>query len=130
MDIDLALPSGGAAVMPGKAAMKSLVSVAFAAFLGLGLAWVFTARESLAQRPVATDLSTELIALTTPIDAGRQQLTVIDQRNRVLSIYHLELATGAVTLKSVRNLSWDLQMDEFNGIKPLPREIRGMLQAR
>jgi hypothetical protein len=84
----------------------------------------------LAQRPVATDLSTELIALTTPIDAGRQQLTVIDQRNRVLSIYHLELATGAVTLKSVRNLSWDLQMDEFNGIKPLPREIRGMLQAR
>lgn len=83
-----------------------------------------------AQRQGVYEATAELIALPAQIDNTRQQLTVIDPRTHVLSVYHLDLPTGSVTLKSVRNLSWDMQLDEFNGIKPLPREIRAQMQTR
>ena len=83
-----------------------------------------------AQRQGAIDSSAELITQTTPIDNQKQQLTVIDPRTQVVSIYHVELATGAITLKSVRNIRWDLQIVEFNGISPLPSEIRSRLDSR
>ena len=83
-----------------------------------------------AQRAVPTDSSSELITLQTPIDNVRQELTVIDPKARVISIYHVELPSGSITLKSVRNIYWDMQMVEFNGTSPLPREIRSMLETR
>jgi hypothetical protein len=64
------------------------------------------------------------------VDAGRQQLTIIDPRTRVLGIYHVDTQSGAITLKSVRNISWDLQMVEFNGTNPLPRDVRALLEPR
>ena len=72
----------------------------------------------------------DLITLSTSVGDRHQQLTVIDPRTRVLSVYHVELATGIVSLKSVRNIHWDLQMVEFNGVNPLPREIRALLETR
>ena len=47
-----------------------------------------------------------------------------------MGVYHIDLATGEVSLKSVRNIHWDLQMIEFNGTRPLPREVRSMLEQR
>ena len=60
----------------------------------------------------------------------RQQLTVIDPQVHVVSVYHIELATGEISLKSVRNIHWDLQMSEFDGVNPLPREIRSLLENK
>lgn len=72
----------------------------------------------------------ELIALSTVVEGKYQQLAVIHPKLEVLSIYHVELATGKIALRSVRNIHWDLQMTEFNGEDPLPREIRSLLQPR
>jgi len=47
-----------------------------------------------------------------------------------MSVYHIELATGKIALRSVRNIHWDLQMTEFNSADPLPREIRSLLEPR
>ncbi len=83
-----------------------------------------------AQRGVPGEAGTELITITAASGDKFQQLTVIDPRLRVMSVYHLELATGAITLRSVRNINWDLQLSEFNGVSPLPREIRAMVDPR
>ena len=72
----------------------------------------------------------QLIALTTPVGDKSQLLTVIDQRQRVIGVYHIDLPTGKIALRSVRNITWDLQMTEFNGENPLPREIRMLLEQR
>jgi hypothetical protein len=72
----------------------------------------------------------ELIAFTSDSAEGVQQLIVIDPKTHVLSVYHVPRSTGQVTLKSVRNIHWDLQMDEFNGEAPSPREIRSLLKPR
>ncbi len=70
-----------------------------------------------------------LIALVTNLD-GREQLTLIDTTTRVMGIYHIDRASGRVELKSVRDFRWDLQMMEFNGVSPLPGEIRALLEQR
>lgn len=71
--------------------------------------------------------SGDLIALSFDVGQGRQQLTLVDPRTRMMGVYHLDPATGEIALKSVRNVHWDLQMDEFNGTTPSPGEIRSLL---
>lgn len=72
----------------------------------------------------------ELIALNSDVEDGRQQVVVIDAKSHVMSVYHIEHATGVISLKSVRNIEADLLMDEFNTGSPLPREIRAILDRR
>lgn len=72
----------------------------------------------------------ELIALSHDLGEGRQQVTVIDPKLRVMAVYHVERTSGEIALKSVRNVHWDLQMEEFNGVSPSPRDIRALLEQR
>ena len=65
-----------------------------------------------------------------PLPEGRQQLTIIDTKDRVIAIYHVDPTNGEVALKSVRNIRWDLQMTQFNGTSPLPQEIRSLTEQR
>ena len=69
-----------------------------------------------------------LIALTSSLEDGREQLTVVDPKLRAVAVYHINPANGALTLRSVRNIHWDLQMSQFNGVSPLPQQIRSMLE--
>jgi len=90
---------------------------------------------ALAQRPaeVRPDRSTpsgQLMAFSMPAAEGRQQITVIDPKERAMCVYHIELATGEISLKSVRRIHWDLQIETFNGASPSPRDIRSLLQER
>ncbi len=74
--------------------------------------------------------SDQLIALASDAGQGHQQVTVIDPKIRVMSVYHIDLATGEIALKSVRHIHWDMQMEDFNGVSPTPRDIRSLLQHR
>jgi hypothetical protein len=68
--------------------------------------------------------------LTLPREGGSEQLVVVDPNQRVMAVYQVDGARGELALTSVRNFRWDLQMDEFNGTSPSPREIRAMLDRR
>ena len=100
---------------------------------GLVIGWMATPQAE-AQRPLqAAPRSLDdpsLVAISTDVDERRTQLTIIDPQTRGLVVYHIDKTSGEVSLRSVRNFHWDLQMDEFNGKNPLPREIRSMLQSR
>ena len=73
-------------------------------------------------------LSDGLIAHVSAPDGRPQTVTVIDPRQRVMGVYHVDSSTGEITLKSVRNITWDLQMVEFNSGEPLPQDIRSGLE--
>ena len=111
--------------------MKATLIGAIGGALIVALAGTFL-RESpvYAQRPGAIESSAELITLTAPLDNTHQQLTVIDPRLQVVGVYHMDLPTGTITLKSVRNIRWDLQIVEFNGTSPLPSQVRSSLDSR
>jgi len=102
----------------------SLVVVAISAQVGRSTVY--------AQRPSGSPGLTgdQLIALTSDVDQTHQQVTIIDSKSRVMSVYHIDRKSGEVALKSVRNVNWDLQMEEFNGVSPSPREIRSLLEQR
>ncbi len=70
----------------------------------------------------------ELIAHVTAADGVPQIVTVIDPRQRVMAIYHVDRTTGQITPKSIRNFTWDLQMIEYNSGDPLPQDVRSGLQ--
>jgi hypothetical protein len=112
--------------------MKTTLFGAFGGALIALLVGSFFGHESavFAQHPSAYDATAELIALPTQVDNARQQVTVIDPVKRVICVYHIDLPTGGITLKSVRNISGDLQIDDFNGASPLPREVRAQLESR
>lgn len=86
---------------------------------------------ALAQRVGPTpDGSSGLIALPNVLPDGRQMLTVIDPRTRVIGTYQIEPGKGDIVLKGVRNITWDLQIDEYNGGSPSPSEVRALVEQR
>lgn len=70
----------------------------------------------------------DLITSTAMTADNRQLVTIIDPKTRVLAVYLVDAASGGVSLKSVRNFHWDLQLAEFNGTSPLPREIQSLVE--
>jgi hypothetical protein len=88
------------------------------------------ASEVLAQRvttyPPAIGGS-DLIAVPSTAGDKGQLLTVIDARNHTIGVYGIEPSSGKITLRSVRNISWDLEMMEFNSDTPSPKQIRSQL---
>ncbi len=58
----------------------------------------------------------------------RHTLVVVDPVTRAIAVYHVDAATGEVTFKSMRNITWDLQMNKHNSDKDLaPEEVRDAL---
>jgi hypothetical protein len=70
----------------------------------------------------------DLITLSNQLGEDRTELTVIDPRMRVIGVYHIDHGSGEIGLKSVRNINWDLQMIHFQSGRPLPQEIRSLLE--
>lgn len=70
----------------------------------------------------------DLMAFSSETGSGPAQVTLIDVKSRVMCVYHVDRTTGQIELKSVRNVHWDLLMEEFNGVTPLPSEIRKILE--
>lgn len=61
-------------------------------------------------------------------DGKYQQIAVIDSAKRVLAVYHVRLEDGKTELKSVRNIRWDLELEDFEGTGLLPRDIRALVE--
>jgi hypothetical protein len=115
--------------------------VVLGSMLGLGLmaaAVVAVAEqrgEVYAQRATAPPVpgavaGSELIVVPTSLGERGQMLTVIDPRQRVLCVYHIDLPSGKIALKSVRNIQWDLQVTDLNNEPLRPLEIQSMLEKR
>jgi len=77
-----------------------------------------------------TEARSELIALATVVGEKYQQVTVIDPKQKVMGVYHIDLGSGAIELKCVRQIHWDLQIVDYNGKGLLPREIQSQLELR
>jgi len=122
------------------------LTIGFCLMLGLGGGWL-SQSETQAQTP--TNLRQQAVRQTTQLhqngmvsgQAGSQMaiasdhgvaqhITLIDSETGVITVYHVDNATGRISLKGVRNIRWDSQMEEFNGETPSPREIRSLVERR
>jgi hypothetical protein len=62
------------------------------------------------------------------VDEVTRLLTVVDQEGRRIAIYQINALTGALTLRSTRDISWDLMVSDFNAQEPRPAALQKMLQ--
>ena len=65
----------------------------------------------------------------TPISDDRQMLLVVDPNERTAAVYHVDAATGTMTLKSARSIRWDLLVGEFNAQEPTPSALRKLIES-
>jgi len=101
---------------------------AFAIAAALGGGGLAAQRVGRAPQAATGDPAGPLWTLASPLDDGRQMLLVVDQHNRALAIYHVDPANGTLTLKSTRDISWDLLVEDFNCQEPRPAALKKMLE--
>jgi hypothetical protein len=87
--------------------------------------------EAWAQRAAPHDAGANagLLAFTATVGDNGHQITIIDPHERVMGVYWVD-NEGKLALKSVRNIRWDLQMVDFNGVSPQSREVRSLVEQR
>lgn len=61
---------------------------------------------------------------------GTQQIIVIDGTSRVMGSYAIDPQTGSIALRSVRNIAYDLILEEFNAAPPAPGDVKALLEKR
>lgn len=67
---------------------------------------------------------------TLPLDESKHLLLVVDPILKHVAVYHVDAAAGTITLKSSRDISADLQVDDFNAQEPKPAALRKMLEMK
>jgi hypothetical protein len=72
----------------------------------------------------------DMIALSADVGGKYQQVTLIDPKQRVMSVYHIDYASGAVALKGVRNFHYDQQLNQYNCKDPLPEDLKSLVHPR
>lgn len=105
-----------------------------ALFLGLVVAAVAYAvmpvQEPTVERPPSPfhQIAAEngMIAINLGGDDLQQQVGLVDTEAQRMLVYHVDRVSGAITLKSVRNFTYDLLIDDFNGRDPLPNKVRNL----
>jgi len=114
-----------------------LVMAAFGAMdhRSMGFAQQLASQQRMVQQQIADDgqrivADGQLIAVPGVVGETGQLLTVIDPKRQVMSVYHIDSASGKIGLRSVRNIYWDLQLMDFDIEGLPPREIRAMLERR
>ena len=93
----------------------------------LGVELFRDSSSAMAQQHPGLPVSSGLVVHTATAEDGGQHIMMVDPNTRVMAVYHVDGSNGKVSLRSVRNLQWDLLIEEFNGGTPSPREIRTLL---
>lgn len=88
----------------------------------------FAGGETAAQRPAEAAAGTGLWISTGPLDEARRLLLVVDPQLKNAAVYHVDAAAGTLTLKSTRDISYDLMVGDFNAQAPKPADLEKMLK--
>lgn len=108
----------------------SMLGVIVGVGIALAAVGIRSGRDAVYAQPFADRGEDAIIALAGAHIDGQQLVIVIDPLQRTLGSYHVDIKTGRVALRGVRNVGWDLRMDEFNGTEPTPEQIKALLNTR
>jgi len=101
-----------------------VVLVGFGAFL-----WAAAEPGQVGPRSPQVLPQTQGWIVTSAVGDNRQQIVIADPIQQSLAVYHVDLSTGRIALKSVRHVRFDLLMTEFNTDPPSPRELEALMKS-
>ena len=115
--------------MAGRITARLLCGLMLVGVTAISTHALFSKPTPVLAQPQNNELSRDaLITHTQVLGDGTQQLCVLDPRQRVVAVYHIDAAKGGIALRSVRSIYWDLRINHFNGTTPLPEEIRSLIE--
>jgi hypothetical protein len=74
-------------------------------------------------------VSGDLAVVTLNSPTG-DNLVVVDRQRKVMAVYRVDESGTTIQLRSVRDIRWDLMLEELNPSNPRPAEVRAMLPQR
>lgn len=117
----------------GRLVMKTQVMVSVGLVVGLigfgALLWAATEPGLVGPRAPQVGAQTQGWIVTSSVGDNRQQIVIADPIQQSLAVYHVDLSTGRIALKSVRHVRFDLLMTEFNTDPPSPRELEALMKS-
>lgn len=75
------------------------------------------------------EVSGDLAVVTLHTPTG-DNLVVVDRQRKVIAVYRVDEGGTTIQLRSVRDIRWDLMLEELNPSNPSPAEVRAMLPQR
>lgn len=81
-------------------------------------------------QPATPETPAGLIALTGPIGPDAYGMFLIDPKTRTMCVYRYLANTNKLQLLAARNVSYDLQLDDYNNAAKTPREIREIVEKQ
>jgi hypothetical protein len=78
--------------------------------------------------PTSNDSNERMWVQAFPLTESRHILLIVDPIERHIAVYHVDTVSGALTLKSSRDISADLRLGDFNAQDPKPATLRKMLE--
>lgn len=91
--------------------------------------WASTEPGIVGARPAQVLTQAQSWIVTSAATDNRQQIVIADPAQQSLAVYHVDLLTGRITLKSVRHIRFDLMMTEFNSDPPSPQELEALMKS-
>lgn len=67
------------------------------------------------------------VVMTVPLGDAGQRVIVFDKDRFTLAVYEVDMLGGRIALRSVRQVQWDLALEEFNSLPPKPAEVQAMM---
>ncbi|MCY2929047.1 MAG: hypothetical protein NTV86_06050 [Planctomycetota bacterium] len=81
-------------------------------------------------QPGAPEAPASLIAVTGLVGQDAHGLFLIDPRTRTMCVYRYLGNTNKLQLLAARNVSYDLQLDDYNNAAKSPRDIREIVEKQ
>lgn len=82
----------------------------------------FRSAEALSRSPSGAGIQCQILQNPN----GPHSTILFDPNRQVIAVYQIDSQNGSITLMSVRKITWDLQMEEYNSGEPAPGDIRSM----
>lgn len=113
---------------PSRGSLAGGGRVSWFALAGLGLVVAFWQGGRLAAERPGAPAGGPLWISESPLEDGRRLLIVVDEATRHAAVYHVDAAAGSLSLRSTRDITWDLMVGDFNAQEPKPAALQKMLQ--
>ncbi len=78
-------------------------------------------------RSAANGFASETVVSTLAIGDAGQRVIIFDKDQSTLAVYEVDMTTGRIALRSVRQVRWDMALEDFNSLPPKPAEVRAMM---
>jgi len=105
------------------AAVLATVAVSLLVTLGLSV----TAAHG---QPTASEKKNSVFVVAGQISHETYGLYLVDYENKAIAVYKYVDRNRSLELRAVRTYRFDVQLDEYNTSKPLPRDVKKLIRQQ